>query len=254
MNGCNLTRNMKDTEAEKLRYDKRALKQGDTPYKEKIADWHLTPIQKYNELITENLESKHKVLEIGAGTGNNTRILLETGAQVLATDVSLESLKYINRTLGEFKNLKTKLMDMQELEFKSNSFDFVVSAGSLSYGDNDLVMNEIYRVLKKDGKFICVDSLNHNPIYRINRRIRVFMRQRSKLTVKNMPTLQLIQNYEAKFGRTKAYYYGSFLWLMPILSLVIGKERAAYFSNLVDKVIKAKKSAFKFVLVVHKIK
>lgn len=245
---------MKDTEAEKLRYDKRALKQGDTPYKEKIAAWHLPPIQKYNELITANLNSKHKVLEIGAGTGSNTRILLETGAQVLATDISHESLKLISRTLGKFKNLETRLMDMQKLDLEANSFDFVVSAGSLSYGDNDLVINEIYRVLRKDGKFICMDSLNHNPIYRINRRIRVLMRQRSKLTVQNMPTLQLIQKYEVKFGRIEVFYYGSFLWLMPALSLVIGKERAAYFSNLVDKVIKAKKSAFKFVLVVHKIK
>ena len=32
-----------------------------------------------------------------------------------------------------------------------------------------LVKKEIYRTLKKDGHFICVDSLNHNPIYRLNR-------------------------------------------------------------------------------------
>jgi ubiquinone/menaquinone biosynthesis C-methylase UbiE len=38
-----------------------------------------------------------------------------------------------------------------------------VSAGSLSYGDNDIVMNEIYRVLKLQGVFIAIDSLNNNP-------------------------------------------------------------------------------------------
>jgi ubiquinone/menaquinone biosynthesis C-methylase UbiE len=40
-----------------------------------------------------------------------------------------------------------------------------VSAGSLSYGDNDKVLDEIYRVLKNKGAFIAIDSLNNNPKY-----------------------------------------------------------------------------------------
>jgi ubiquinone/menaquinone biosynthesis C-methylase UbiE len=52
---------------------------------------------------------------------------------------------------------------MEKLPFADQSFDIIVSAGSLSYGDNDIVMNEIYRVLKLQGVFIAIDSLNNNP-------------------------------------------------------------------------------------------
>jgi ubiquinone/menaquinone biosynthesis C-methylase UbiE len=43
---------------------------------------------------------------------------------------------------------------MEKLPFADQSFDLIVSAGSLSYRDNDIVMNEIYRVLKLQGVFI----------------------------------------------------------------------------------------------------
>ena len=40
---------------------------------------------------------------------------------------------------------------MEKLPFKNESFDVICSAGSLSYGDNNKVMSEIYRILKLGG-------------------------------------------------------------------------------------------------------
>jgi ubiquinone/menaquinone biosynthesis C-methylase UbiE len=48
---------------------------------------------------------------------------------------------------------------MEKLPFADQSFDLIVSAGSLSYGDNDKVLDEIYRVLKNKGAFIASLSL-----------------------------------------------------------------------------------------------
>jgi ubiquinone/menaquinone biosynthesis C-methylase UbiE len=45
---------------------------------------------------------------------------------------------------------------MEKLPFADQSFDLIVSAGSLSYGDNDIVMNEIYRVLKLIHYFVTI--------------------------------------------------------------------------------------------------
>ena len=58
---------------------------------------------------------------------------------------------------------------MEDLPFSNNSFDVVASAGSLSYGSKKIVDKEILRILRPNGIFICVDSLNNNPIYRFNR-------------------------------------------------------------------------------------
>jgi hypothetical protein len=41
--------------------------------------------------------------------------------------------------------LTTKVADMEKLPFADQSFDLIVSAGSLSYGDNDKVLDEIYK-------------------------------------------------------------------------------------------------------------
>ena len=75
------------------------------------------------------------------------------------------SIQYLKSHFIDYPNLTTCLADIECLPFKSNSFDVVVSAGVLSYGIHEVVLNEIHRVLAPGGCFICVDSLNHNPLY-----------------------------------------------------------------------------------------
>ena len=68
-----------------------------------------------------------------------------------ATDISPKSVELMNNTFYESVNFSAEVADMEILPFDSESFDVVCSAGSLSYGDNTVVMNEIYRVLKPEG-------------------------------------------------------------------------------------------------------
>ena len=107
---------------------------------------------------------------------------------------------------------KTKLANMEKLPFKDASFDLVCGVGFLSYGDNVKTMNEIFRVLKTGCYFICVDSLNNNLIYRLNRYFQ-FIKGNTTHTIRKMPSLNLIENYECKFNCVKTYYFGSLIWL-----------------------------------------
>ena len=106
---------------------------------------------------------------MGSGIGIHSEILLNSGAKINLSDISLKSLEVVKKKYINYSNYSSTIADIENLPFESNAFDLVVSAGTLSYGDNNLVLSEIYRVLKNHGKFICVDSLNHNPIYRLNR-------------------------------------------------------------------------------------
>lgn len=108
-------------------------------------------------------------MEIGGGIGENTEFLLECGFNVCATDISSISVEVMKKRFSKYGNFSSEVADMEKLPFNNESFDVVCSAGSLSYGDNDVVMNEIHRVIKPGGLFICVDSLNENPIYIVNR-------------------------------------------------------------------------------------
>jgi len=205
-----------------------------------------TPYVHYEKLIKDLISAEHRVLELGAGTGLHTHALIQTGASVAASDISSLSLEVIKKRLGP--NVATSVANMEELPFEANSFDVVVCAGSLSYGDPDIVNAEINRVLRPGGAFICVDSLHHNPVYKLNRWINYIRGKRTKSTIINMPTIKRINSISRNYSSIEVYYYGSLSWLMPLFSKFIGQDRAAKLSDLIDNLFKIKRSAFKFVM------
>lgn len=122
------------------------------------------------------------------------------------------------------------------------------SAGSLSYGENIIVMNEIYRVLHNGGVFITLDSLNNNPIYKLNSYLHFCMGNRSKNTLVRMPTVNMIHCYDLKFGKMHVAYFGSLTWLFPVLSKFLNDKTISAISNNFYRIISVKKSVFKFTM------
>lgn len=246
-----------DKNQELLRYDSRAeslLKLG----RQNIRKWGSesmpaflrSPYIFYEQRIQELVSSNHFVLELGSGTGLHTYALLKTGSYVTATDISPKSLILLEKDLiSESENLATQVADMENLPFGNNSFDVIASAGSLSYGDPSKVDREIHRLLKPHGVFICVDSLNHNPIYRLNRWLNYVRGRRSKSTLMRMPTLRRINSIAAQFDSVEVEYFGSLTWLMPLFCKLLGESLTADISDQFDRTISTKKSAFKFVMV-----
>ena len=119
---------------------------------------------------------------------------------------------------------------MENLPFEAGTFDVVACAGSLSYGDPRTVDREILRVLRPGGSIVMVDTLNHNPIYRFNRWINHLRGRRTRSTLMRMPTLARIQTLASHFEQVSVDYFGAMLWAMPLVSLLIGANRAAEFS------------------------
>lgn len=212
-----------------------------------------SPYFKYEEIIREQiLNSNHEVLELTSGMGEFSRILIESESKLICTDISKTSLRTLQKKYKKIKKVNCQVVDIENLPYSNDVFDYVFIAGGLSYGDNDLVLKEIYRVLKIGGKFIAVDSLNHNPIYKLNRWIHWLLGKRSKSTLKRMPKVSLIEKYIKLFGEGKVYYFGSFSWFFNLFPFLFSFENINKFSNWLDSLICVKKSAFKFVLVVKK--
>lgn len=217
--------------------------------------WNRVPFESYYAAIAEVTKKKSNltILEIGAGLGQHSHIIANTANQVFLTDISIESVKFLSK-IHKRKNIESLVADIEELPFQDNSIDLVIGAGVLSYGENRKVMEEIYRVLKPSGYLICIDSLNHNPIYRINRYLKYIVGKRTLLTLRNMPTLKLIKDFESKFGYVEVKFYGNITWIMPILNLFFSEKVCLRVSEKVDSLCKVKKSAFKFVMVAKKVK
>lgn len=209
-----------------------------------------TPYIFYEKCVRELIGSEDEVLELGAGSGLHTWALVQTGARVTATDISPNSLKLLEQRIvkggGE---VRTQVADMESLPFADSSFDVVACAGSLSYGEPALVDAEIRRVLRPGGLLVCVDSLNHNPIYRLNRRLHYWRGERTKSTLQRMPDNARIGTLSKGFTSVNMHYFGALSFAMPVVARLCGPKRAQAVSDLFDRLIRVKRSAFKFVLV-----
>lgn len=248
----------KDKLIERERYDARALSQmiGD----ELVAEVHLgsqkmpaylsSPYFIYESNVAELIRPIHSVLELGAGSGLHTRVLLQTGAQVTASDISPNSLSLLKQQFRNVHgNLKTEVADMESLPFDDSSFDVITCAGSLSYGAPILVDTEIRRVLRPGGMFICVDSLNHNPIYRANRWLHYIRGNRSISTLKRMPDLARIKALSEGFSSVNVHFFGAMSYAMPGIARLFGENTARAASDRIDQMVGVRRSAFKFVVV-----
>ncbi|MBI5900176.1 MAG: GNAT family N-acetyltransferase [Rhodocyclales bacterium] len=252
-----------DKHEERNRYDLSARASGETSQPMELDDAEFgarlvsptlrTPYFFYEARLSALIGVGVRVLELGAGTGANTLVPLKLGAQVTALDISHESLKVLRRrfSVGGF-SAQASVGDIEALPVSSSTFDVVVSAGSLSYGENRKVMVEVIRVLRPGGVFVCVDSLNDNMIYRVNRYIHFLRGRRSRSTLKNMPSMRLIELYRANFEDVEVEYFGAISFMAGILEGLFGADRAREISDSVDRAVGVKRSAFKFVLVAKK--
>jgi ubiquinone/menaquinone biosynthesis C-methylase UbiE len=252
-----------DKNIERQRYDARSLSlltKGASPgfdsnhVARAISPIYLAPYLYYEQCILRYVSPDHHALELGCGTGLHTYSLIQAGARVVAVDISVHSLRLLLQRIDIGRTdavVDAVVADMESLPFEADSFDVVTAAGSLSYGESDRVDAEIRRVLRPGGIFICVDSLNHNPVYRLNRFIHYLKGRRTKSTLLRMPTMARIQAIARTFKDVEVRYFGAVSFLMPLLALAIGQKRAARFSDACDSLVRVRRSAFKFVLVAH---
>ena len=133
--------------------------------------------KRFVELIDLNFKKKNIILDVGCGTGDimfqiNNKSKLNSNYLAYLVDPNMEMMKY------GIKKFKKKYISWvasygEKLPFKNNMFDLVTMSFSLRNVDNiKITLNEINRVLKKDGQFLCLEfgkikNVAINSIYKI---------------------------------------------------------------------------------------
>jgi ubiquinone/menaquinone biosynthesis C-methylase UbiE len=210
--------------------------------------------KKYYNAALMSIAPDSRILELGAGVGVHTGILasrIRGGGELYINDISEISLD-VNKKLHPSVN--TLCSSMNSINLPSDSVDIVFSCGSLSYEDPETVDREIMRLLRSNGKLIILDSLNHNPIYRINRLVRYVFGNRTLNSVKRIPNINRITNLSKNFESVSLSYYGSYLWFIKPISLLIGENKANKLNDMFEKCWPSQINAFKFVLICRGLK
>ncbi len=214
---------------------------------DRIPDKHQKPFLEYYHAISELVHPGIQILELVAGTGIHSSLTVDLGGKLTALDISSESLEVLSYKLSG----KVKLLcaDMNSIPLPDDSFDLVISCGSLSYGNPITVHQEVMRLLKPGGSIIFLDTLNHNWIYSLNRYKHYIQGKRTFSSLRYMPRMKLIRKYESRFQNSQVKFYGKFLWLYGFLKLVLTQKRTDIILSSVDGSRLFNRSAFKFLLV-----
>jgi len=117
--------------------------------KEVKASWKIIERQHFLDLLQK--EGKQTVLEVGAGTGTDSKFLQEHGLQVIATDLSPEMVQ-----LCQQKGLTAYVMDFLGLDFPDHSFDAIYSVNCLLHvptSNLPTVLQKLQGLLKPTGLF-----------------------------------------------------------------------------------------------------
>ncbi len=104
-----------------------------------------------------------KILDIGSADGIFTKVILDKSEakEIVGVDVLQSSIEWSKKHWRKYKEMKFRLGDAHELDFKANSFDAVFALEVMEHVfEPRVVFKEIKRVLKKNGYVISFSAKN----------------------------------------------------------------------------------------------
>jgi len=124
-------------------------------------------------LLGSTVEGK-VILDLGCGTGHHAINFAEKGAMVYAIDLSpgmVQAARMAIAAKGLHDRVQVLTMNAEELLFPDEAFDFVFGHSILHHTDLKLTRAQVYRVLKRGGKGVFLEPLNHNPFINLFRKL-----------------------------------------------------------------------------------
>lgn len=187
----------------------------------------------YNEIIKtaidEILNTKSyvdkcvKILELGAGTGNTTKTILQRFNEKRLhyrydfTDIALSFLSNAKGKFDDYDNVEYKQIDIDkrfdDQNLKENEYDIVLAVGVLENAENlSFTISNIEKVLKNDGWLIILEPVIDEPWILMTQLF--FMNKRSESESKNpiyfnrKNWINVISNHNGKEISSKIFSLG----------------------------------------------
>ena len=114
------------------------------------------------------IEKGMNVLELGCGTGDmwkDREDLIGNCSKLILSDFSDGMVATTRGNVGNYDNVEYRVLDIQEIPYEGETFDIVI-ANMMLYHVPDIHkgLNEVRRVLKRNGCFYCATYGEHGII------------------------------------------------------------------------------------------
>ena len=130
-------------------------------------------IQLYDHVAGSDYLKDKDILEVGCGRGGGASFLARyyKPKSFIGLDISKKTTDFCNNH-HQAEGLKFIKGHAEELPFEDSSIDAVVNVESARvYGNIPKFFEEVYRVLKPDGKFLFADMIKPKDIESINKQL-----------------------------------------------------------------------------------
>lgn len=158
-------------------------------------------------ILREGIEGK-VICDYTCGTGIYGVLLALLGAEVYGFDISSEGIKIAQlraKVNGCENNTHFLVMSADNLRWDDEMFDYVFGPEALHHtAKYEKADEELYRILKKGGKAVFRESLGHNPLIELFRKIIVLLKGASEAGETNL-TYEEIYRIGKKFSSVRTY-------------------------------------------------
>ncbi len=123
-------------------------------------------------------KTSSKVLEVGSGSGQHLKFVEKTYSKYIMTDIN-SSLLLKNSKESKLSKIEFKVADVQNLPFKSGTFDRVIATCLLHHlNDPEKALSEVRRVVKRGGLVSIHLSCDPGALNRFLRRLLIIPKAR----------------------------------------------------------------------------
>ena len=118
-------------------------------------------VWKKNLVAMMNPTKGRTLIDVGCGTGDIGELFSKATlnqSEILSVDPNSKMIAKAKIKHKKYENIKWKVCKGESLDVKTESFDFyTISFGLRNTGDIKKTISEAYRVLKKGGRFFCLE-------------------------------------------------------------------------------------------------
>ena len=167
----------------------------------------------YEKFLSKLPITKGKILDLGCGSGRDSKHFKELGFEVVALDLSEELAKKASEYIGQ----KVIVQDMRDLEFE-NEFIGVWACASILHlpvEDIEIVFKKVFKSLKKGGIFYLSFKYGENDYIKDGREFTCFT--------------------EEKFIKCFPEYIDNIIDIFQTSDVRVGREEEKWFNIIIKK-------------------